>query len=177
MSGDIGIGTILGGGAEKDAIHIAVAPMIAAHLLSPGQHVGLMDSVRAGKSEHPVGIVDPFLKEAVHPGERFYLFMYPGSITSLRHEWIHPAFVGAALTPESASHRWIEELATELDQTPSRLMEAAQIWISTQDYTYDNAETYKKVNPAKWELFWAHYEIVTGTVVADKKATFFTCSC
>ncbi|MFO0822607.1 MAG: hypothetical protein U0792_05710 [Gemmataceae bacterium] len=40
----------------------------------------------------PVGIVDPFLREAVRPGQRFWLFMYPNTVTTLRHEWTHPAY-------------------------------------------------------------------------------------
>lgn len=35
----------------------------------------------------PVGIVDPFLRESVQPSQRFWLFLYPNTVTSLRHEW------------------------------------------------------------------------------------------
>ena len=174
---DIGIGKLVAGDQGKDAVHIAVAPMTATAELSPGQHVGLVDSARAGPSEHPVGIVDPFLTNKVRPGERFFMFMYPGSITSLRHEWVHPSFVGAAFTQESPSHKWIEQLAAELDQTYNRLMAAAEYWISSQEYTYDNSETYKNVPNQRWEEFWEHYEVVTNTKVVDKTAQFFTCSC
>lgn len=80
--------------ARRDAIHIAVAPVIADEVLRPGQHVALVDGatdrIRAGFDA--IGIVDPFLKGPVMPGQKCWLFLYPGTITSLRHLWTHPAF-------------------------------------------------------------------------------------
>jgi hypothetical protein len=67
-------------------VHFAVAPMVAAMRLTPGQHVGA-----DGTTSDPIGIVDPFLRIAVDPGERFWMVLYPNTITSLRHEWVHPA--------------------------------------------------------------------------------------
>ena len=87
------------GDRRRDAIHIAVAPVTAVERLAPGQHVGLVrdgSTDLVGPCEHPIGIVDPFLAEDVEPGERFWLFLYPGTIVSLRHVWTHPAFTAAA---------------------------------------------------------------------------------
>lgn len=87
------------GDRRRDAIHIAVAPVTAVERLVPGQHVGLvqegnMDLV--GPSAEHIGVVDPFLTEEVEAGQRFWLFLYPGAITGLRHVWTHPAFTAAA---------------------------------------------------------------------------------
>lgn len=87
------IGEIHFGDYERDAIHIAVAPVVAAHTLTPGEHVGLVGSNGAARfSPRHIGIVDPFLKDEVKGGQRFWLFLYPNTITSLKHLWTHPEF-------------------------------------------------------------------------------------
>lgn len=81
--------------ARRDAIHIAVAPVIAGQRLNPGNHVGLVDGVaRVGLPPgiSSIGVVDPFLGNAVEVGQRFWLFLYPNTVTSLRHVWTHPSF-------------------------------------------------------------------------------------
>jgi hypothetical protein len=88
---------ITDGDRRRDAVHVAVAPVTAAEELRPGQHVGFTPAGQTelvgpvDPSQH-IGIVDPFLKDQVHPGQRFWLFLYPNTVTSLRHVWTHPAF-------------------------------------------------------------------------------------
>jgi hypothetical protein len=86
------VGQLIAGEARRDAIHVAVAPVVAAHTLRPGDHVGLRPDGRAAEASNPIGIVDPFLRAPVAEGQRFWLFLYPNTITSLRHVWTHPAF-------------------------------------------------------------------------------------
>lgn len=82
--------------ARRDAIHIAVAPVEAFSDLHPGDHVAIEQDgkahLRCPSEGDKVGIVDPFLLAPVLKGERFWLFLYPGTVTSLRHVWTHPAF-------------------------------------------------------------------------------------
>ncbi len=73
------IGHVIDADARRDAVHIAVLPMLATRTMRPGEPL-------------QSGIVDPFLQELVRPGEWYYLFLYPNTITSLRHSWSHPAF-------------------------------------------------------------------------------------
>lgn len=79
--------------ARRDAIHVAVAPVEADMLLLPGQRVGMHANGKFGTAAtEKIGIVDPFRGELVCPGERFWLLLFPGTITGLRHAWQHPAF-------------------------------------------------------------------------------------
>jgi hypothetical protein len=86
------LGQLPGDDDRRDAIHIAIIPVIASGELRPGQHVGPLPDDRFGVVERPIGVVDPFLRGPVKDGERFWLCLYPYSITSLRHVWTHPAF-------------------------------------------------------------------------------------
>ena len=85
---------IADGERRRDAIHIAVAPVTATVTLQPGEPVGLLEGSReqVAPGEHNIGIVDPFLQEEVEPGQRFWLFLFPNTVTGMRHIWTHPAF-------------------------------------------------------------------------------------
>lgn len=85
------LGTIIGENEKRDAIHLAVEPVIAAEDLLPGQDVGRVNG-GFGRCVTPLGIVDPFIKGVVRKGQRFWLVVYPRQISSLRHVWTHPAF-------------------------------------------------------------------------------------
>jgi hypothetical protein len=109
----LGLGQIITAEQQRDAIHVAVAPVIAGQMLEPGAPVALVDGVAMGDHDNRIGVVDPFLRAMVRKGERFWLFLNPGSITSLRHEWAHPAF-GAeekATCDKAASIKWVTEYA------------------------------------------------------------------
>lgn len=130
MSADtLNIGQLITTEQFRDAIHIAVVPVTAAQTLLPGQHVSLVnpENLEVGYCQHTLGVVDPFLKQPVEKGQRFWLFLYPGSITSLRHEWTHPKFpatqhqvpvtehqIGLKSAKEE-SEKWLREYAQRLN--------------------------------------------------------------
>ena len=102
------LGHLIDGEAYRDAVHVAVCPVVAAADLEPGQHVGLVGDSRelVGPGREPIGIIDPFLREPVAAGRRCWLFLYPNTVTSLRHVWTHPAFVFVPPAPrETARER------------------------------------------------------------------------
>lgn len=90
---------------HRDAIHLAVDPVIASHGLAVGSKIGIIDGVAyltgspmadttvGGEGKVPYhGIVDPFLPRAPVFGETFWFVMAPRLVTSLRHVWEHPDF-------------------------------------------------------------------------------------
>lgn len=87
------VGKILAEDAERDAIHVAVLPAYASVHLRVGDSVDLDDYGKAEPVENGkgIGIVDPFLKSSVLKGQRFYIFLYPNSITSMKHTWTCPS--------------------------------------------------------------------------------------
>lgn len=84
----------------RDAIHLAVEPVIASRAFVPGQRIGIIDGkaypegfVLMGKKVPYHGIVDPFLPSyGVAEGESFWFVMAPRMVKSLRHVWEHPDF-------------------------------------------------------------------------------------
>jgi hypothetical protein len=77
--------------AERDAVHVAIIPVMAGESLFPGQEVGIEDGFARRRARPLIGIVDPFLKSRVRDGESCWVLLYPGTITSIRHDWTHPA--------------------------------------------------------------------------------------
>lgn len=138
---------------RRDAIHIAVAPATAAERLSPGEHVGFAkegDTQLVGSSAKCIGIVDPFLRWPVEPGQRFWVFLYPGTITGLRHVWTHPAFSSAAadvkVKMEEREAFLLRELAANEDDLRTRLVFADWLDASGQ---HAEADRHRKWPAAK----------------------------
>lgn len=169
----------------RDAVHVAVISAQAAGKLSPSQHVGRKpgstdDRLVVGVADKPIGIVDPFLEVVVQPGQRFWLYLYPRTITSLRHNWTHPEFEDVASTyapPGSklAAEKWMQDFAGGYGYTSQDMIDAATAWIRSGDYLCDGGTFEGERVPPE---FWEHYEAITGKKVAsDDRENFFTCSC
>lgn len=174
---------IVNSGESRDAIHVAIAPMVAGQRLTPGQHVGL-DPLNPRKCityPETVGIVDPFLTRPVNPGDMFWLFLYPETVTSLRHEWTHPAFpvpqaVGGELS--QLSQLWLEEYAAQWDLSGSQLIEAATDYLDNGNYFFHPEDGGRLEGEYVNDEFWVHFERATGRLVPeDSRDTFFRCSC
>ena len=59
------LGTIIDDSAGRDAIHLAVEPVIAYRHLKAGEHVGLVNGRATPHADKLLGIVDPFLPNGV----------------------------------------------------------------------------------------------------------------
>jgi uncharacterized protein (TIGR02996 family) len=118
------LGQLIDSTAQRDAVHVAIAPVVAAERLEPGAHVGLHPDGRAGKSAgEPIGIVDPYLPLPVAAGQWFYLCLYPGSVTGMRHHWKHPSFRYRGAVPDMDEQKaFLAEIALNPDdETPHRI--------------------------------------------------------
>lgn len=181
MSGDIGIGRLLQGDALRDAIHVAVAPVVAGETLDPGQ--GLVftqkndNEVRKG-TVNTVGVVDPFLKGYVRKGQRFWMFLNPGSINSLRHDWTHPAFGPEKVDRDKiAAKQWLEKFA-ESQRQDWGMFEGIMTKAVRGDGSWcgddDNAESF---NAQKQRLL-REWQTWTGVAIArDEDEIYFSCAC
>lgn len=174
------LGKIIAQPQQRDAIHIAVAPVIATEKLYPGQEVvwgdaHTNDGVRAGVvGEMPLGIVDPYLKGPVFPNQTFWMFLMPGTVTVVRHEWVHPAF-SAHVAGAVGSEKYVRDMAERLDMTPGRLIEAAKDFLHEGRYLTGGSEMEGEFTPPE---FWPHFENLTGIKVdEDHRENFFSCSC
>lgn len=178
----INIGSIILDEADRDAIHIAIFPLTAIERLCRGYYVKLavskFEAIRCTDRHDAIGIVDPFLEcEHVEKGERFWCFLFPNSITGLRHHWTHPAFD----TGPDVHKKWLLEFCDKWKFDCDELLEAA-----TSDVGYRYATAYgrdlhdkSQLDEGEYELFWYHIEKFIGQKFdeAHREGLQWTCSC
>lgn len=205
---NLNLGKFLAQWPHRDATHVAVAPVCAGE----GEVVRRGDFIRlAAGSERVVvkcdpkdahGIADPFLTEPWPEQDcrqpTFWMWLLPGTITSLRHEWTHPAFPNSddfssskpqTCSPEE-SERWLREFAKHADCPDFDTLIAAATGqhvarvdeeYHPQAYENDGEYLYFGGRAAHGNIppeFWSHVENYTGVKIEfDKKASVFTCSC
>jgi hypothetical protein len=185
------LGTILSGDHQRDAVHVAIAPVVAAHTVAPGSHIGLdCHGMATPYGSKQIGIADPFLTVAIRKGETFWLFLYPNTVTSLRHEWTHPAFAAspvAAAAGDNSSESWmrkwaIENLADEyyeyygdgevtLSGPQKQTLYEYAIHIG-ETHSAGRCETARDAINNEW---WNHWEIITGK--KGDRDTYIRCGC
>jgi hypothetical protein len=174
------LGQLIDEGAQRDAIHIAVAPVIAATKLKAGDHIGLVagDHETVGPSAAPIGIVDPFLKGSVQKGQRFWMFLYPNTITALKHVWAHPAFIDAEpqRDPKGDSEAWLRHFADEVGADYHEMMQVAESHCGDGwgDYLIEGGRWEGQSTP---DEFWTHFAAVTGKTPKGGVRGIFSCSC
>lgn len=176
----------------RDAVHVAVIAVTASEDLTPGQDIGLTGDIAlngtlsrngdqlVGVVPRPIGIVDPFLTGLIHKGDRFWMYLYPRTITGLAHHWTHPAFDGdsTSYAPPRlrlASEKWIDDWASQYGLRASIMIEKAREYKEHGDY-FSMGGTFEGESVP--DEFWDHYERVTGEMVEDAdRGSFFSCSC
>lgn len=175
----------------RDAVHVAVFSAFSDEKLLPGQDVAVAeqgegDAQVTGRG-NTIGIVDPFLKSAVAPGERFWVYLYPRTITALSHRWCHPAFEASVsnYTPPSQkleSEKWLRDFVARSD-CPSYeevVGKAAAFINGAADHQWSNEYLHFDGQDAHGEIppeFWNHVETLTGLKITGERPAYFSCSC
>lgn len=179
------IGQILEGDYERDAIHIAVMPVILDEDLRPGcplrivfgteNHV--VDAYTGG-----VGILDPFLRGyEIRKGSKCWMFLYPNSITGLRHNWHHP-LIDKPITNMSEAEKWLRNFASRWNFNYDEMIAAATNR-DDDDHHYVTAGGIDLHSAGELgedhDLFWEHLEKLTNEQFDEhhRNSFIWSCSC
>lgn len=175
----------------RDAVHVAVVSAMASEKLFPGQDVGIGEQqgrdYEAIASAALIGIVDPYLKMPVLKGERFWLYLYPRSITGLNHHWTHPAFpddarADASYAPPSAkldAEKWLRDWAGSADCPGYEwfIAEAANLADGGGDGDEYLLVRGRDAHGDIPDEAWSKAEIVLGRSIKVPRPAYFSCSC
>lgn len=177
------IGQLITQHTERDAIHVAIAPVSAGVDLKPGQRIKLnhhKQAIPATRDDY-IGIVDPWLRTKVCAGQWFWILLNPNTITALRHYWNHPDFPELQANEEQqAALEWMQHFIDQMGSDPQgeemtieRLLHAADHWLQEGDGTRWGYDT-DYID----DEFWKYYEVIRNTTVpANKRDNFFHCNC
>lgn len=189
----------------RDAVHIAVFSAFSDEKLLGGEDVGIIckegnDYKVSCDVVENVGIVDPFIKGRIKPGKRFWVYLYPRTITSLVHKWTHPAFeetttneVYASPASKVDSDQWLRNFCENNDCLDyETLISQLQQYIGNGEVrnwtnpNYDDVSIrldedyfYVSGRGAHCDIppeFWAHVENVLGCKVSNHPI-YFSCAC
>lgn len=137
---------------KRDAIHVAVIPVVAGETLNPGSHISIINGCTAVKRGQPLAIVDPFMQDTLESGDRFFAYLYPCTTVGMRHVWQHPD-----IDPEAQERTIIDTIAEKcgisrqllIEHAYDHLQEDAEVTIHMGDN-----EGYIDVTSDEWDEFW-----------------------
>ncbi len=186
----------------RDAIHIAVIPVIAAEKLYPSQKISCNDLLYAvsDNSDRYMGIVDPFLTSPLFKEDKFYMMLKQDSITGLKHVWSHPIIdsickdrleneedVMDDTSRISDSMIWMRNFAKKLNMTYSSLMLLADNMFEGENYKIDSngnitdygGEDARDLWYSESIQFWIHYAIIRNLPPIKETDDLggFSCAC
>lgn len=172
-------------GAERDAIHVAVLPVIAGEGMYRNGKVRLADCGTAYRGEYNdcIGVVNPFRDGRVEKGDRFWLFLTPNTVTGMRHHWKHPV-VDREIPPRDEHEQWLRDFSSRWNFNWDEMIQAA---MSSEDY-----DSYERIITAvghdlhspeelgeDLRLFWYHMEKFTGEDFSEahRSGVHWSCTC
>lgn len=164
----------------RDAIHVAVTAAKAREQLHAGDRVGFVDypgRVASRDAGNIIGIVDPFRVDPVPPHGLFWLCLFPGSVTGMRHQWVHPEFP-AMEVDEDDSEAWLRRYAAVNNPMllPSMAFRTLIHGFSSGEVKFHGQEIYCfQELPDRHDLL-KHLEVHLG-FKPDLETTSFSCAC
>lgn len=177
------LGQVLTGNEERDAIHIAIIPVVLAKDMQPGQQAdlvyGTLNQVKPAVGDKGLGIIDPYIQAyGVRKGLKVWLFLNPNTVTGMRHHWKHPAF-DERKSPKNEHEGWLREFADEWNFDYDNMIEEAQSkdgYVVARDIDLHSRD---ELAPGDETLFWYHIEQLTGFKADEshKESFGWSCSC
>lgn len=172
----------------RDAVHVACIAVRAAGHLKAGDNVGIVMGKASMTAKKNVGIVDPFLKEELYYGKKFWLYLYPRTITGLNHHWEHPDFPNDLVTQakdddlvqKEIAERWLvnwckeQGLLWEVVKSQVENHLGSDGSISGGGTCFNNYDITGEI-PSE---FWINMEIILGRKInLDYAPDYFSCAC
>jgi hypothetical protein len=181
------LGQLIDATAQRDAIHIAIVPLIAGETLYRGDKFRLKFNTHNValrgdyNTKEALGIVDPFLEDnSIDEGDRFYGVLFPGTVTGMRHQWQHPAFEENKPIKLNEHEEWLRDFADRWNFDYEHLIE---VGTTPGEWRYITARGIDLHNRGDLgedhDLFWFHLEGMTGKKFDDahKDEMGWSCSC
>jgi hypothetical protein len=109
----------------------------------------------------------------VGEGQRCWVFLYPQTITGIRHHWRHPFFQDQDAHP-TVDREWITAFAARWKYSFDEFMEGAHEYIE-DNHQLDDKWNQLYVPKEDWNEFWAHFYKLTGLSIGDKDKEFVYC--
>lgn len=172
---------------NRDAIHVAVIPMVVARDSEAGDHVGINKNGELCETAKPlVGIVDPFIDMLLIPaGTKVWLFLYPNMVTGMRHHWSHPTFDDLHVPPKpntqqtDYSEAYLKAVAINMGLEYGELLASLQGYITRgHPIVFSDERPRDEYFEQDETEFWSHVERVLGVnIPKGYKALPFSCSC
>lgn len=166
---------------RRDAIHIAIMPVILAEDMSPGDRVGFIygsrEIVKRKDDDESIGVIDPFLKGYLEKDSKVWMFLYPNTVTGMRHQWSHPGVDEPHVT-KSASEDWLHQFAEKWNFNYGEMISQAQVdegMIVANGIDLHGAGELG----GDEDLFWHHIELLTGKKFdgVHREKFCWSCSC
>lgn len=194
---DLNLNELPGTDAVRDAIHVAVIPLIAGEDLYESRvqlKIGTKNVALRVKDDYggeSIGVVNPWHPVAdgdcgavVRKGETFYCLLNPGTVTGMRHHFVHPAFDDESVVVDD-SELWLRQFAQEWSFDFDELIKVGvNVQNATEDWQYwitaCGVDLHSRGELGDdYDLFWYHLERHTGKQVDIEKRELlgWSCSC